>query len=297
MPRDGRVRDFQPRGRNVEVLNWCLKRVEEVPYEPTVRWLFYRVYQELGYSKKDYKKFINLTARARKNYWNGWTPETLSDDTREPTSHYIDPEYLQYDTVKEFFDDQLNASPLLHFEADQDPIIFVCFEAKAMTRQFKYHLKKFRIPLWPFGGDASVPYKYRLAQEIDELADKYPGKKFRVLYFGDLDPKGLEIPYNAMKDIWNWCNTEFEFERLGINESDLDIFDIPEKPEDPGKYQWEALDEKAAGEIIGRLFKYFDKAAFDKWMDKEETASRIWGGVVGDAVDRAQDELEDEDDE
>jgi len=61
------------------------------------------------------------------------------------------------------------------------------------------------------------------------------------LYFGDYDSKGLEISNNALKDIQAWCNVSFQFIRCGINKEHIHTFQLPEQPDKPGAYQWEAL--------------------------------------------------------
>jgi hypothetical protein len=77
--------NFNPTEKTQEMLNWCLQRIKSVPYKVSFRWLFYRLIQEKGYPKSgNTKKILNIqTADARRNFWNGWAPDTLADDTRE----------------------------------------------------------------------------------------------------------------------------------------------------------------------------------------------------------------------
>jgi hypothetical protein len=204
--------EYTPRSDVAEWLSWVLEKVNELPYKATARWAFYRLVQERGFAKDDYKRFLKITSRARKGFWNGWDPDTFTDDTRVPINFYG----LGYKNAATWFDSMADTRPELECEKDQENIVFVAFEAKAMVRQFKYYLDEWRVCMLPFGGDASIPYKYQIAGLIDEAAERWPGKDIYVLYFGDYDPKGLEIPENAMRDIRRWTNAdvEFKYQRL-----------------------------------------------------------------------------------
>ena len=61
-----------------------MEHIRSVEYQVSVRWVFYRLLQESLYSKKsDYDKLVSFTSRARKSWYDGWTPETLADETRQ----------------------------------------------------------------------------------------------------------------------------------------------------------------------------------------------------------------------
>jgi len=121
-----------------------------------------------------------------------------------------------------------------------------------MRGQFEYYTD--HIPLRPFGGDASIPFKWKIAKHL-ELVEK--GKPIIILYFGDLDPKGMIIPNSAKADIRRWCGRYFKFIRCGLNPGHEVEFSLLENPEKPGTYQWEALDDDAAQELIFRSLARF----------------------------------------
>lgn len=75
---------YQPYGRTKIILDRAMGHIQSVPYQVSVRWVFYRLLQEGLYrDKKDYKNLVQLTARARKDWYKDWNPQTLADDTRE----------------------------------------------------------------------------------------------------------------------------------------------------------------------------------------------------------------------
>ena len=230
------------RGRTTEakdILKVALGYVKSVDYKVSLRWVFYRLLQEGIYSKKeDYNKCKKLFASARKNFEAGWHPETLADETRKILWRGVGSlnkkewvETLECDLDK--------------FQ-NQNQIILILFEAKAMLGQFKHYTR--HIPLIAFGGDASIPYKWEIAKSIDWLVMKY-GKPIEVLYFGDADKKGMQICNSAFRDIHDWAEGLFNIHHCGLTTEQAEEFNLPSNPDKPGEYQWEALSQEQAKKI------------------------------------------------
>jgi hypothetical protein len=279
---------YKPSQENAAWLDWAQTRIARIPYKPTARWVFYRLVQEKGFTKDDYKRFLGVTSKARKGYYKNWTPETFADDTRGIIGEYG----LGYTSPTSWFESQLDKRPRLEIGHHQDELVIACFEAKAMVGQFKYLLEDLRIPMCPFGGDASIPFKYKIAEMID-YCKRFGDKELFVLYFGDYDPKGLEIPENAMRDIDSWCDKTFTYIRCGINKEHIDKYNIPDQPEAPGKYQWEALDESAAQEIImDAVEDHWDISKAKKLLKDEQVCSKIWKRSVSEAITKAKKDIE-----
>jgi hypothetical protein len=128
--------------------------------------------------------------------------------------------------------------------------------------------------LVPFGGDVSIPIKKQIADDITKLSES--GKPVTVLYFGDLDPKGKQIPLSAMSDIREWTPVDFEYVRVGLDLDQVIKYSIPENPMKKGEYQWEALDDQAAKHIItDSLNHYFDLDKMLKIQEIEKTAESV----------------------
>lgn len=274
--------DYAPSPFVREVLDWTLEKIQALPYETTTRWSFYAAMQQFGLGgKKSYKKFIAWTSRARKRYYGGWTPTTLIDDTRELAVRgggYDDPE----EWIRSFLDE----SCILSKWAIQTNILLVLYEAAAMQKQFDYYLRPLCVSSLPFKGDASIRPKWEVAKHLAQMKNLFPDKPVVVLYFGDLDPKGLDIPRSAMKDIYPWylqqldqklrdkhgqlklvdgngdpndgqelwkdSSDNFIFHRAGLSKIQVKRSrpKIPENPEKPGTYQWEALSDRQAKTLI-----------------------------------------------
>jgi hypothetical protein len=262
-----------------EILKWCLGRVQSVPYRVTARWLFYRLVQEKGLQKREYKNFLKWASNARKRFYEGWSPDTLADDTRQARIRGFG-----YDTPSAWIESFKREQCVLDKYAAQEQIVEVWFEAEAMYSQFDHYTHPYYVTLRPFKGDTSINYKWQIAKDLERLAQKYE-KPVVALYFGDFDRKGLEIPNNALKDIRAWCSVNFTFIRCGINKEHLDMFNLPEQPERPGCYQWEALSEDAAQElIVNNLEKYWSLGAVKRIEQEEAQATARWIQLVGNAT-------------
>lgn len=275
---------YKPTPYVAEILDWCLARVYTVPYRVTARWLFYRLVQERGFRKDQYKKFLRWISCARKRFYLGWIPDILADDTRQA--------YLRgygYQTPLVWMKSFKRQLCTLDKYTDQDTIVEIWFEAEAMFSQFNHYTKPYHVTLRPFRGDASIAYKWQIAKDLERLA-QYK-KPIQILYFGDLDKKGLEIPNNALRDIRAWCKADFSFLRCGINEEHVKAFKLPEQPEKPGCFQWEALSEEQAQELIlGNLERFWSLDSIRAVEALEAKATQQWIRLVEEILERFKEE-------
>jgi len=237
--------NYKPNKQSAQILGRAWDHVHSIPYRATSRWLFYRLLQDGFYhGKDDYGKFLALTSRARHNGWQQWRPDSLADDTRNAIEHRGG-----YRTVEEWAEElrTYGRQPTLDHWYGQEHYVEVWFEAEAMRAQFEHYVRG--VTLRPFKGMPSIDYKYKMAQDLAASAEKYD-LPVVVLYFGDYDQAGLTIPETSVEDVRGWCDVEFEFVRCGLNAGDGERLGIPENFEKPGAYQWEALPDDAAKELI-----------------------------------------------
>lgn len=251
---------YSPRGETAEILRVALELVEAAPYRVSARWVFYRLLQ-LGYytGKGDYKdKFIKATSAARHALYNGWRPDTLADETREAIVRTG-----RHETLGEWLGSYVDSLQVnLDVWSEQNCYVELWYEARAMTQQFEHYTRY--ITLRPMGGQPSIDYKYQTALHLDYMAERY-GVPVVVLYFGDLDNAGDIIANVAERDVRKWCNASFTFERCGLTAQQVADWEIPENPEKPGEYQWEALSDEGAKAIITQSINgYLHHGAFDR---------------------------------
>ncbi len=287
---------YKPREAHViAILERAREHVRLVDYDVTARWVFYRLLQEgMLREKGDYKRLLGYLSKARKNFYGGWTPWTLTDESRK-----ADVRGGGFDDGQSWVDalaERLSCS--LDKWQSQEVYVELWFEAAAMEGQFRFHADP-NIPLLAFHGDISIPEKWKAA---DRLADRWLElkKPIQVLYYGDLDPKGLQIPESAHQDVrnmmaqalwrkiyeerrwtssrdndewraeWREMDEAFTFTRIGLNDEHVGQYSIPENPERPGTWQWEGLEDDAAEELIGVANDYLDQDAFDGVSKREE---------------------------
>ena len=146
---------YTPRAAQAAILDRAWDYVQSVPYRVSLRWLFYRLLQDGTYSDKDaYRNtFKSLLARARKEFYGGWRPDTLADETRTAVVRGLG----YADAMDWLRGDMLRRGCKLDRWQAQPRYVEVWFEARAMQEQFTYYTEY--IPLRPFGGDPSLDYK------------------------------------------------------------------------------------------------------------------------------------------
>ena len=111
-----------------------------------------------------------------------------------------------------------------------------------MSAQFEQYTSY--LTLRPMGGQPSIPFKWDIAKDLDARDN------IVILYFGDYDPSGELIGDTVERDVRKWCSEEFEFIRCGLTRMQADFYNVPENPDKPGQFQWEALPDEGAREII-----------------------------------------------
>lgn len=262
---------YTPREGSKAILDRAWLWVQSVEYSVTVRWVFYRLLQDSVYSTKSgYKHLLGLLSKARKEFYGEWRPWSLADDSRAPILMEREGYYSLYMRGASFPDEktwlvtlrqELNC-PLDRW-ATQEVYAEIWFEAGAMQGQFLHYANE-NVPLLAFHGDISIPEKWRAARRIADAWERYH-HPIEIFYYGDYDPKGMIIPDSAWRDIKLWAYSiiaqkgreaakEFyehlNFTRVGINETQLEEMALPENPERPGTYQWEALSDQQAADLI-----------------------------------------------
>jgi hypothetical protein len=234
--------------KNKKILHLSAKILEETPYQPTLRYIFYQLHDMgiLQNKQKDYNYYSKLMSTARKRFYQNYTPYCLNDDTRTTLikSWYQPPEPEQPDLIKQ-----------------QKNYVEIWFESDTMLSQIEYITKKYQVTLVSFKGDASVKHKWNIAERLTFAKEKYPDKPIIILYCGDCDTKGKQIPKSAMKDINSWTpKVNIDFKIIGLTLEQAQKYELPLKYEDNETFQWVSLHYKHAEDLIlNELEKYWKK--------------------------------------
>lgn len=304
---------YNPTRAVASILEVALAEVAAVPYAVTARWVFYRLLQQAILDKKgDYKRLLGYLSKARKQWYGGWQPDTLTDDSRNALvrgSGFRDGEGWARALAEQ-------SSCNLDRWSSQEVYVEIWFEAAAMSAQFEFYAND-NIPLLAFHGDVSIPAKWAAATRLVRRWREM-GKPIHVMYYGDLDDKGIQIPLSARDDViqmmvdalfqggtllnsaerseeYREMLANFTFTRVGLNDDQIAQYDVQENPERPGTYQWEGVADDAAEELIGLANDAVDQDAFDNVSRREDSVTDQFRAYMEDfKIERDQDEDEDE---
>ena len=164
-----------------------------------------------------------------------------------------------------------------HWWYQEHRYIEVWFEAQAMAQQFLKYIPS-GITLYPSRGDSSIPMKYEGVQRMIRLG---AGREWdtTLVYFGDYDKKGVQIFDSLKEDVEYWCKhsgrsfikVKINCIHAGLNAEQVEKYGVPEDPDNPNKYQWEALTDEQAHEIISQgVQSYVHEEGYEKANKKSK---------------------------
>lgn len=269
---------YNPDAITEKILEGAWDYIQSVEYQPGGREVFYNLFDRGFFSKRIQQSiqratknknltrlkfikekpkavanryYIDYTKNARRRFYKEWQPTTFPDESRS----VIEDNLYFWDTNNawDWIDEDLFIKKEIHtpdpptlgkFPANKT-IIEIWFETSANTDFFRQYTNG--MILRPFSGQYSIEKKWQAYQQILEYNRKWSDKKVHILYFGDYDLKGNQIPETAVENIRAWGEAReepvnFEFHRIGLNEEHIKKFKLPDNPDKPGAYQWEALD-------------------------------------------------------
>lgn len=282
---------YEPQAKTAAILDRAWQIVQETPYEVTARFVFYQLLGEGWYTPKDGKEkkaaykdsFLKALSKARHHRYKGWRPDTLVDDTREPVirgNGFVNVEDWLVAV-------QQRVTCSLDLWHTQPHYVELWCEHAGMSRQFAYYTEG--ITIRAMAGQASIAYKYQAAIELDAAARRYD-KRPVILYFGDYDPGGKKIAEVIKRDIGRECRAGFSFEWCGITPEHVQRYNLPDNPEKPGEYQWEALGDAHSGEVIRENVARFVRLdAMSEVQHEAQSATEWLRGELEGLTDKWQD--------
>ena len=120
------------------------------------------------------------------------------------------------------------------------------------------------VDLFPCRGQASNDFVWRAINYISTDVDADAGGRAHLLYAGDWDKEGREIPQvierKMREDFAEYVDFDFEFRRLAVNEGQIEEFNLPLKP---GKHRDLTCELEA---MPGPLLRRILSEAIDEFM-------------------------------
>lgn len=158
------------------------------------------------------------------------------------------------------------------------PEVFI--EKKALQGVFVEPCEAMDIALCPCKGYPSLTYLYDASVRFQEAEAK--GKHCIILYFGDYDPSGEDIPRSIAENLYN-MGADVEVKRILLMEEQVIKWNLPPAPTkvtDSRSAAWTGLGQveldavepnKLKVLIAEAIDEIFDRELYDELMEEEET--------------------------
>ena len=247
----------------------------------TVRQLHYRLVAEHGMTNdmNHYKRVVAAMTKAR---WDG----IVSMDS------FIDRERTTYwetkDQVKDL-DDEIETGKRqirawmrayhLNRWSNQENYIEVWIEKKALQGVFEDPCMNNDVRLAPCKGYPSITFLNEAAPRFERALDS--GRRAIMLYFGDYDPSGCNIPESIVENLYN-MGVDVELKRIALNPEQikkLNLPSVPPKRTDSRTKSWngdgvvelDAIEPKLLAKMCNEAInKYFDTDLYAELKELEE---------------------------
>lgn len=284
------------------------KKILEDYYEGiTVRQLHYRLVA-IGMTNdiQHYKRVVAGMTAAR---WASIIDMTVFIDRERSMAGYTEADEKDLDDEIERGKGQIKAwmqNYRLERWSNQDNFIEVWVEKKALQGVFESPCRQADVALGPCKGYPSITFLNDARRRFQEAINK--GKKAIILYFGDYDPSGADIPRSIEENL-SRMGVEVEVKRLALNAEQIkkmQLPGVPPKKTDSRTRNWEGgsvveLDavepktlEKMAKEAIE---EHFDRSLYDELKELERTERRQYQKELKEYVNSLADSDDEDDDE
>ena len=228
---------------------WIIENAQEIlsGYSGgiTIRQLHYRLVA-IGMTNdtNHYKRVVGAMTKAR---WDATInmdafidrERTMFGETEDETKDL----QTEIDHGKEQINAWMNAYNLNRW-SNQENYIEVGIEKKALQGVFEAPCELADVGLAPFKGYSSITF---LHEAVDRFAYAIAnGKTPIILYFGDYDPSGLDIP-RSVRDNLRRMGVDVEVKRIALNPDqiqDMGLPGVPAKATDSRAINW------SGGEVV-----------------------------------------------
>jgi hypothetical protein len=264
---------------------WIIEQSIDVlsNYEPgvlTIRGLHYQlVSRGMTNDIQHYKRVVAATGVAR---WNGSIAfDAFSDRDRSlATETEADPSVLEekIDQAKEQVGLWMKSYHLHRWENQPYyPEVFI--EKKALEGVFYKRCEMHGVALGACKGYPSLTFLHDAMIRFKEAEDR--GQQPIIIYFGDYDPSGEDIPRALKENIVNLGCESIEVRRICLVESQVIDWKLPPAPTkvtDSRSVNWDGLGqveldavkpEKLIELLDGAIYDIFDQDIYDDLIERE----------------------------
>ena len=162
--------------------------------------------------------------------------------------------------------------------SNQENYVEVWIEKKALQGVFEEPCNNLDVGLAPCKGYPSITFLHEASNRFADIG--VTSKRLIILYFGDYDPSGEDIP-NSIKANLERMGTEVEVERIALNPDlikSLGLPSVPPKSTDSRTRNWDgkgaveldAVEPKMLKSMCEKaILRYFDTDLYDELTEKE----------------------------
>lgn len=244
----------------------------------TVRQLYYQLVArgEISNGDREYKRLVAATTDARMSGW--FPPWLLEDRGRSVGETDAGVALLDVDDARDSLKEQILESARRHVYLStwwaQGEIPWVWVEKDALSGVFEKPCKEWGVGLFACRGYPSVSSLWSWIKQVDGILDAHdeaidyagvlPGNvhiddainRVTILYFGDHDPDGLQIPITALEQVNRLIDAhgnelhaeigrvEITVERIGLNLDQIRKYDPPPFPAKQSSARYDRYVEK-----------------------------------------------------
>ena len=288
-------------GRDV-IISHSLDVIQDYAGTPiTIRQLYYRlVAQGMPNIQKVYKRVVAAMTSAR---WAGIVRmEAFIDRERAMVGRTASDETtleVEIEEGKEAIRIWMEAYGLNRWE-NQPEYIEVWVEKKALQGVLERPCQAMSVGLGPCKGYPSLTFLNEARFRF--LSAHLRGKKCSILYFGDYDPSGVDIPRSLQENIHR-MGSPLNIEIIALNIDQIQEYSLPGVPakvSDSRSAYWtgdvvelDAMDPRTLGDVCRRaILDHFDKDLYKELEDREDEEREEYQTALAEHVREIVEEME-----
>jgi hypothetical protein len=223
----------------------------------TVRQIHYVLVsaQHINNNIQEYRRVVRIVKKARLAGLISF--KKVTDDTREAekTPSWNSPEAIVRAAINQYRS---------HWWSEQDYYVEVWLEKRSLRRIFYPITNSYGVYLCIGGGYQSWSAIFQANERLYANANK----KKVILYFGDLDPSGKDMPRDILS-------------RLSMLGSDVEVIDVALRMEDVSEY---SLPRNPAKKTDSRSRWYVDKYGIDYAVELDALPPKILEDKINEAI-------------
>jgi len=289
-----------------DLLAEIIKVIESYDTRLTVRQIYYQLVSKhfIENVRSQYQRVSKILVKARHDGDVDW--DAIEDRTRQSEGG-----------------DDSEKSPEDHFDSavnylrncwkyfrlpkwkNQPKYVEIWFEKQALQGIFSEETSKFNVTQLACRGYSSHTMGRELQKRIEEITDERPEiEEYHIIYFGDLDPSGLDI-YRFIQDMCSRFGLTIKFERVAITKEQVQKYNIPPmfaKSSDSryNKFvakhgtdvvELDALNPTVLQELIRKsIEKHFDKDIHAEVIDEQEQMRKDIKNMIKEKIGEENDD-------